>query len=471
MKRLFLTFFLIFSLLMFMTADSRAQTAKISLADKLHSISRFWQEVNYNFVFLDKVDRKAWDSLYRETLTQAVETKDDFSFYRLMDKLCAYLKDGHTNIIYPRELVNEVMITHFAGCQLFLTNIDNRAIVTRVSASKKKEIPLGTEITKVNGIPTQQYMDLYVKPYISSSTGHVLQNQATFELLRGYRGSKFQVELKFPDGSHREMTFEHQLTTEKEVYPVFKRRELLDHKILDGSIHYIALNSFGNDKIDTLFTDLLPGLYGAKAIILDLRYNGGGNTTTGFSILQYFTSDTLLYGSKSITREHIPAYKAWGTFLTPADTLSDKPEWDMTKAEMTKSYLAARDLLYYEFPYAPTRSNSKARRIEVPVVVLIGNNTASAAEDFLIYADPLPNFTFIGDKTYGSTGQPYLFDLPCGGKARVCTKKDIYPSGKEFVGVGVLPDIYVRYTLQDYQNDQDPVLAKAIEFLTSHNRH
>ncbi|MBL7728010.1 MAG: peptidase S41, partial [Dinghuibacter sp.] len=164
--------------------------------------------------------------------------------------------------------------------------------------------------------------------------------------------------------------------------------------------------------------------------------------------------------------QHIPTYKAWGAFLTPQDTLQAKPEWGMLKEEMTKSYLMSKDLYFYQFPYEPTVSGLKKKRIVAPVVVLIGNGTASAAEDFLIYADPLPNFTFMGDKTYGSTGQPYLFDLPGGGRARVCTKKDVYPDGKEFIGYGISPDIYVRYTLEDYIQNNDPVLKSAVKYLS-----
>ena len=34
-------------------------------AEKVYGLSRFWQEVNYNFVYLYKVDRQAWDSAYK----------------------------------------------------------------------------------------------------------------------------------------------------------------------------------------------------------------------------------------------------------------------------------------------------------------------------------------------------------------------------------------------------------------------
>ena len=62
-------------------------------------------------------------------------------------------------------------------------------------------------------------------------------------------------------------------------------------------------------------------------------------------------------------------------------------------------------------------------------------------------------------------GQPMLFELPGGGSARVCTQKDTYPSGKEFVGYGVQPDIAVKKTLEDYLEGNDPVLKKAIAHL------
>jgi len=93
------------------------------------------------------------------------------------------------------------------------------------------------------------------------------------------------------------------------------------------------------------------------------------------------------------------------------------------------------------------------------------HNTASAAEDFLIYADNQKHMTTIGEPTYGSTGQPLMFELPGGGNARICTKKDTYPDGREFVGYGIQPDIMVEKTLEDYLEGNDPVLKAALEHL------
>lgn len=57
------------------------------------------------------------------------------------------------------------------------------------------------------------------------------------------------------------------------------------------------------------------------------------------------------------------------------------------------------------------------------------------------------------------------FQLPGGGWARICIKKDIYPDGREFVGYGVQPDIAVSKSLQDFMEGRDPVLQKAIKYL------
>ena len=437
----------------------------LSSAERLYGVSKFWQEVNYNFVFLDKVNRHQWDSLYKETLLRCQETASDYEYYLLLQKLCASLKDGHTNVYFPNEVAKNLYTTNFGAYRFFVSYFEGRYLITRVNESKKEEIPVGSEIVEVNGLPAATYAQKYVKPYIASSTDYVLESQAAYDLLKGYIGSKFTIQIKKPDGTLKTLKLEHQVTQEKEVFPPFVNRALLDHKVMDHGIHYLALNSFENEKIDSFFHDVLPQLYKAKAMIIDLRYNGGGSTNIGFDILQYFTNAKSLAGSKSLTREHMPAFKAWGAFLTPADTMAAKPEWDSSRDEMVKSYLMAHDQFYYTFPYEETKVKVKGKRIVVPTVVLMGNATASAAEDFLIYADALPHFTFMGDKSFGSTGQPYLFDLPGGGRARVCTKKDVYPDGREFVGYGISPDIFVKPTLDEYLQDKDVVLQKAMEFL------
>jgi len=68
-------------------------------------------------------------------------------------------------------------------------------------------------------------------------------------------------------------------------------------------------------------------------------------------------------------------------------------------------------------------------------------HTFSAAEDFAVVFDAMKRGKIVGEPTGGSTGQPLSFSLPGGGSARVCTKHDRYPDRKEFVGVGIHPNV------------------------------
>jgi C-terminal processing protease CtpA/Prc len=449
----------LFLLICFCRSFISAQpTSTISVVDKLYGLSKFWQEVNYNFIYLEQVDRKMWDNAYKVAIDAVQKTSNDYEYYRVLQKFCALLHDGHTNVYMPPSKAFGTMVNTFCDYALYVQNIAGKAIIVRTNLSKKDEIPFGSEIISVNGKETQQYISTEVAPYISSSTDYVLQDLSIKNLLRGLEGESYDLVIKKPNGKILSLKLIHKKTEEKEVFPAFdKDRKLLDFNWLKNNTAYVSLNSFEHERIVDSFKKILPELYKAKRIILDLRYNGGGSTSVGRAILEYFTNDTLLYGSKSKSRMHIPSHKAWGTFMQAKDTV-DNP---FNK----KSYLMFRDKYYYDFDYAPDTVRLHAKRIIVPTVVLLGHNSASAAEDFLIYADNQKHFTKIGSNSFGSTGQPYTFGIPGGGSARVCTKQDVYPNGKIFIGVGIKPDIEIAPSLDDYLQKKDVVLEKAVEYL------
>jgi len=448
-------FFLLFLLL---PLCSFAQRNSLSKADKIYGLSKFWQEVNYNFVYLDKVDRPKWDSIYKALIITIPETKNDFEYYQELQKFCALLKDGHTNIFMPATKDFELMNTMFGNYRFFIENIEGKAIITRVNLSKKDEIPLGSEIIEVNGKTTANYIAENVAPYISSSTDYVLNDWSRSKLLQGLGGQAYVVKIKKPKGEVITLNLTHKRTEEKETYPAIETEaKLLDFKWYPNGVAYLALNSFGDAKINELFLEKLPELYKAKSVIIDLRNNGGGSTGIGTEILKYFTTDTLLYGSRNSTRQNTSAFKAWGYYTKAKDTVNNS--WNK------KALDTYEDKYVYQFDYNPLRIKLDAKRIVVPTAILMGHNTASAAEDFLIHADNQKHIKKIGRHSFGSTGQPFLFELPGGAMARVCTKKDTYPDGREFVGYGIKPDIEVVPTLNDYLQNRDVTLARALNYL------
>lgn len=444
--------------------QGNAQIANtISAVDKVYGLSRFWQEVNYNFVYLDKIDRKAWDSTYKALISQVQETKNDYEYYRLLEKFCALLNDGHTNIFRPQIKGLEIMQNAFGDHLVVIKRVEGKPVIVRSWKKDQLVLPVGSEILEVNGVSAEQHIREYLLPYISSSTEYVKWKGATHWMLAGAPGTFFNIKIKRPDGKQATVNLVHAKATDSIYFPKLgayydeQKRELLEFKMLKNGVAYLGLNSFSNQQIDTLFDAILPQLYQAKGLIVDLRFNGGGSTNIGTYILKYLIPDTVLAGARYATREHLPAFKAWGAYVTEKDTIGNA--WNKKCLEVYKGVYT------YNFPYEPDTFALNKPRVVVPTVILTGNNTASAAEDFLIAADHQKHMVRMGEPSFGSTGQPLVFDMPGGGSARVCAKKDTYPDGREFVGYGIQPHITVIPTVQDYLSGNDVVRDAALAYL------
>jgi C-terminal processing protease CtpA/Prc len=225
-----------------------------------------------------------------------------------------------------------------------------------------------------------------------------------------------------------------------------------------GDIGYVKLNTFGDTAIIGKFKAILPQLYTCKGVILDIRDNGGGDTGIGAEILKYFT-DKRLIGSTWRTRDNLSSFRAWGTYQ-----LRDTTKFEHLSDWQKKTVLSAKGDYWYKGDTMNFDNDVKVQKITCPLIVLTGNNTASAAEDFLIMLDGLkPRATTMGQRTYGSTGQPMPLELPGLTESRICTKRDTYPDGRDFVGVGVIPDIEIPRNVNDVINGTDNALDAAVK--------
>src|ERR1700744_1894375 len=192
---------------------------KLSATDKVYGLSLFWSQVHENFVYLDKVDVRAWDSTYRALIPQVEQTKNDYEYYRLMTRFCAMLKDGHTNV-YASAGVGSMLYSRMFGKYWFgLEDVGGKAVVNRILKSEKEELPIGTEVISVNGMPTRQYAKEYVEPYISSSTDYVRERQGIQGLLAGIIGDSYDVTFKKPDGKVFSLHLTHEKTADTAFYP------------------------------------------------------------------------------------------------------------------------------------------------------------------------------------------------------------------------------------------------------------
>lgn len=422
---------------------------KLTDTEKLYGLSYFWMEATYNFAYFHQVPDLNWDSAYQAFIPQVMADDNIYDYYRTLQKFAALLKDGHTSVGFPKYVFDSISFP-----KIQLNEFDHIPTVINVDSSLEQDIPIGSQIISVNGMPYEEYLSTEVFPYIASSTDHVLWDSGVKTMLRGWINTDVTIKLRKPDNTTNEIVLTRNRDGVKWVREKKPERQLFEFRQLTDNIDYIYIKHFNTDSIVTMFEKVLPQLSKAKGIVIDIRDNQGGNTGNATAILGYFT-DKPLTGSKWSTPQTIAAYRAWGVH---AYWNGETPE----KNEQVRHFMHKSKFYGDTWVYTPP----EGKKLTVPVAVLINRGTFSAAEDFLIFADSLQQFTYIGEPTNGSTGQPLFYnEVPGGGSWRICTKQDTYPDGRDFVGYGVQPDIRVKVSISDFLKDSDPVLDSAISYL------
>lgn len=399
----------------------------ISEDEKVAGLSKLWAEVRYNFANFELVPDLDWDRLYFDYLPRVRASKSTLEYYRLLNELMAKLKDGHSNVFYPRELYSAT--SELAPLRTRL--IEGKVLVTEVYQDELTSAGVvpGVEVISINGLSVRQYAEQNVMPYQSASTLQDLETRTyEYSLLRGPLSETLRMQFRTADGTSFERVIARVAGKQMKV----PQRPRFIFQMLPGNVAYVKLNDFGDPKTADDFEQAFEKIASADALILDVRDNGGGSTGVGYRILATLSSKPVS-GSTWSTRNYRPAMRAWG-----------QPEGTY------------RGSAYVVQP------NGKLLYTK-PVAVLAGPRTFSAAEDFVVAFDVMKRGPIVGEPTGGSTGQPLFFQLPGGGSARVCAKHDSYIDGREFVGHGVQPTRLVKPTVADFRAGRDTVLNVALE--------
>jgi len=408
---------------------------EMSEAERIAGFARLWSEVKYNFAFFDQVPEIDWDQILIEYIPKVQTAKTPMDYYKVLRRCIALLKDGHTSVWGPSDEPK---------CELPIQvqAVRNQAVIVQVypiddiRSNKLKEELLaanlkpGDVITHIDGQSVQQILAEEIYPFISASTSQALDLKAYPKLFLGDYGTKVLLDVVGLDGAKRKVT----LT--RSDYRFSHERNNFECNELEDGIVYVNLPGFGSDNVVKEFDRAFDKIKKGRGLILDVRQNGGGSTSYGYDILGRLV-DKSVPGSHWKSRKYIAAYRAWG-----------------------------RDEQWQEGDHS-TIEPHKTKHYGGPVVVLAGPRTGSAAEDFVVAFQTSNRGKVIGQKTRGSTGQPLTIELPGGGGARICTKRDTYPDGREFVGIGVIPDIEIEPTPQNIAEEHDIVLEKAVEVLNS----
>ncbi len=406
---------------------------RLTPEQRVEAFTRLWSMVKFNFANFDLVPELNWDEVLSEYLPRVIADQPNSEYSLLLTECVAKLKDGHTNIT-----MKFFEIFDQAQPALVLRPIAGKAIITEVGNSKnitKANLKVGDEILKIDGKNIKEVLEKKIYPYIFASTYQRRDKKAFKYLLRGSHNSEVNLRIKNIEGKQHDILITRNLDWGKDMPR--KNHIAFEYKDLGDGLAYVAINTFGNSNVVEEFNENFEKINRAKGLIIDVRKNGGGNSSNGNAIISCLI-DKAIPETAWKTPQYIASFQAWGR---PKKWFEGEP--DMIQPRQGERYLG-------------------------PVVVLIGSGTNSAAEDFVVPLHAAGRATVVGQKSSGSTGQPLNFSFLYGKIfGRVCTKRDTYPDGREFVGVGIIPDIEINPAPTDIAAGRDVVLEKAIEILKS----
>ena len=214
------------------------------------------------------------------------------------------------------------------------------------------------------------------------------------------------------------------------------QNSLLEYRICqDPDIGYLFIPTFSGqgegltiaDSRYLVIDDILSQWKNMKGIIIDVRWNSGGNSINAETVAGRFADQSRVY---SYRRQKIGPgndnYSPW-----KSSSIGPKGSYQFHK----------------------------------PVVVLTSRATSSSAEMFVMAMQVLPNVTIVGDTTGGRVGNPIFRELPNGWTYRLSTEIEADAQGRIMEGVGGFPDVAVRTTVADSANGIDRMLEKGIDII------
>ncbi|MHC4326218.1 MAG: S41 family peptidase, partial [Planctomycetota bacterium] len=193
------------------------------------------------------------------------------------------------------------------------------------------------------------------------------------------------------------------------------------------NIGWIMFPRWEGADLPDLFDDVLEQMRNTRGLIVDVRWNGGGDSELSKYIAARFADTTSIYSHYRYRN---------------GPNRTDLTE----KIEQTVS------------PRGPWRYDR-------PVILLMGQDCISACESFCAMMAACPNVTTMGDHTRGSTGFPARFKLDGGLEIHVPQWIAYLPDGQVIDGQGVIPDVPFLPKPDSFTGDRDELLSMALERL------
>jgi carboxyl-terminal processing protease len=215
----------------------------------------------------------------------------------------------------------------------------------------------------------------------------------------------------------------------------------------------IRIPAFFNPLFEQTALEYVHQYQHAKTLMIDVRNNAGG-----------------IPPSQLIKALIDHPYRTWKESTTARFALADLDEED-TKQRLAgtlpeamrnckyapEDHMCSLPVTWGGEVISPSRNAYHGR-----IIFLVDGGCVSACEELLEPFKDSGRATLIGETTEGSSGLPYTYDFHNGMMLSIAVKRQYFPDGSEFEGVGIKPDVEVHPTIEPLKSGHDLIFEEAL---------
>ncbi|HTY36755.1 MAG TPA: S41 family peptidase [Bacteroidota bacterium] len=397
----------------------------LPLERRIYILSKTYESIPIQFAHWRTASYKPeqLDSIYQVFLKRAIETESRKEFGLLMREFIALLRNGHS---WYND--NKAFSAGFPlGFRWRL--IDGRWTITH---SIVEALQAGDVVEKINDKKIDQYF-LELAKYFNASDERARQGRL-LGMLTMILPNELTLDIVTRSGASKHLALNRlYLKPEPNVLKTESKW------IMEGSVAYMKVPSFNSPEFERDALQQLKSYAQAKAIIVDVRGNGGGSTPS------------------RLTAALMNKPYRWWTEGSPMTVGLFRYYSEARPGIELNDYFRDAQLVWQSSETQPDSGAYQGK-----VIILADRGTGSAAEDFTVPFKDNGRALIIGEPTGGSTGQPYMFNFGDGISIGIGTKRAYMPSGAEFEGIGITPDIAAPVQRDDLYSGRDRALERAV---------
>jgi C-terminal processing protease CtpA/Prc len=406
----------------------------IDKEQKIYELSMIWKEVSYNFDNFDNCPGLDIDSLYRAFIPIIQNTENDWDYVMAIQRFMAHFNNGHTSVSdYPKSVDS---IISFMYVNTIYKN--GKIIIDNMVERYSEQLHPNDEIITINGKPVLDFLFQEYIPYIPTS------NKEDKIHLASLSQQIFPVGTEFTFGiNDSQETKNVTLTTINSFSERWYVRDLSLAKNMFFAdtiqkIAYIKLVSCSQESSE-YFQSCISEINSCSTLILDLSHNGGGQSTYNDLIYKYLIQKDSIEAYQYSTRYHRPLFKGSGK-----DHCNETIKNDLRNDYWCSFYNGTFFTTPATWNFSGKKAIDTTTNFKGKVFVLIGRDVMSAGEDVVTMLSQDEKIIFLGGKTNGATGRPYLVELPSGLKVMINTAKTYDFQGND-ISTGFPPDYEVDF--------------------------